>query len=458
MEKRMKRKVAAGAAALLAVAGGGAAIAATQLSPKQESQAVLNDAAGQLGVSPSELSAAIKSALEKRIDAAVAAGRITRRSGRRDEAANRVRRRAALRLRPRAGRLRAPRDVRRPRCRGDLPRPQRGRAALAAGERQEPRRHGQVEGQERRWPRQCDGWRREEAPGRGGLSGRSHASAGRRDPVAPGARPPRNGRRDAAAGDARARIRLPARLRRRTPPTDRRRSTAPRPDGERGSPHRRGAHPRGHGQAGARRRLCRRVCRRSSFSRGRPTLATPRLRAPRPPTAPRPDRARWRATTASASARDRSPRLRTWPPVSRRTLHSPSTRTIRTMGVEIVVAGADDRSFAAIESHFAHVDSVFSRFRPRSELNAVNAAESWLVPVSPRFAEAVETAIAAAGGDRRARRPDPRCRDRGRRLRPRLRAHRRRTTVRPALPCPGPGGRSESPADSSFARREPGST
>jgi thiamine biosynthesis lipoprotein ApbE len=67
------------------------------------------------------------------------------------------------------------------------------------------------------------------------------------------------------------------------------------------------------------------------------------------------------------------------------------------MGVEIVVAGADDLSFAAIESHFAHVDSVFSRFRPRSELNAVNAAESWLVPVSPRFAEAVETAIAAAG-------------------------------------------------------------
>ena len=57
MEKRMKRKVAAGAAALLAVAGGGAAIAATQLSPKQESQAVLNDAASQLGVSPSERTA-----------------------------------------------------------------------------------------------------------------------------------------------------------------------------------------------------------------------------------------------------------------------------------------------------------------------------------------------------------------------------------------------------------------
>jgi polyhydroxyalkanoate synthesis regulator phasin len=81
MEKRIKRKVAAGAAALLAVAGGGAAIAATQLSPKQESQTVLNDAAKELGVSPSELSAALKSALEKRIDAAVAAGRLTKEQG-----------------------------------------------------------------------------------------------------------------------------------------------------------------------------------------------------------------------------------------------------------------------------------------------------------------------------------------------------------------------------------------
>ena len=88
MEKRMKRKVAAGAAALLAVAGGGAAIAATQLSPKQESQTVLRDAAKELGVSPSELSAALKSALEKRIDAAIAAGRLTEEQG--DELKQRI--------------------------------------------------------------------------------------------------------------------------------------------------------------------------------------------------------------------------------------------------------------------------------------------------------------------------------------------------------------------------------
>jgi hypothetical protein len=81
MEKNVKRKVAAGAVALVAIAGGGGAIAATQLSPQQESQTVLNDAASQLGVTPSELSAALKSAIEKRIDAAVAAGRLTNEQG-----------------------------------------------------------------------------------------------------------------------------------------------------------------------------------------------------------------------------------------------------------------------------------------------------------------------------------------------------------------------------------------
>jgi hypothetical protein len=88
MEKKVKRRMAMGAAALVAVAGGGAAIAATQLTPKQESQAVLNDAAAQLGVTPNELSAALKSALEKRIDAAVTAGRITKAQG--DEMKQRI--------------------------------------------------------------------------------------------------------------------------------------------------------------------------------------------------------------------------------------------------------------------------------------------------------------------------------------------------------------------------------
>jgi hypothetical protein len=88
MEKSVKRKVAAGAAALVVVAGGGAAIAATQWSPKEQSQAVLKDAADQLGVQPSELSAALKGALKRRVDEAVAAGRMTKAQG--DELKQRI--------------------------------------------------------------------------------------------------------------------------------------------------------------------------------------------------------------------------------------------------------------------------------------------------------------------------------------------------------------------------------
>ena len=75
----MKRKLVAGAVAGLAVASGGAAaVAATQTgSPQEESKAVVEDAAKQLGVQPSELSNALKQALKNRIDAAVAAGRLT---------------------------------------------------------------------------------------------------------------------------------------------------------------------------------------------------------------------------------------------------------------------------------------------------------------------------------------------------------------------------------------------
>jgi hypothetical protein len=64
------------------VAGGGAALAGTGVfSPKQEREAFLNDAAKELGVEPGELSAALKNALKKRVDAAVAAGRITKAEG-----------------------------------------------------------------------------------------------------------------------------------------------------------------------------------------------------------------------------------------------------------------------------------------------------------------------------------------------------------------------------------------
>lgn len=79
--RRHMRKITFGAAALVAVVGGGGAIAATQLTPKQESQAVLNDAADELGVEPSELTEALEKALSNRVDAAVAAGRLTEAQG-----------------------------------------------------------------------------------------------------------------------------------------------------------------------------------------------------------------------------------------------------------------------------------------------------------------------------------------------------------------------------------------
>jgi hypothetical protein len=82
MSSSLRPRVIAATVAGLAVAGGGAAFAATQLgSPEQENQAVLKDAAKQLGVKPSALSAALKKALENRVDAAVAAGRLTKAQG-----------------------------------------------------------------------------------------------------------------------------------------------------------------------------------------------------------------------------------------------------------------------------------------------------------------------------------------------------------------------------------------
>ena len=79
---RTKRKLVAGAAAALVIASGGVAVGATQFgSPKEESQAVVADAAKQLGIAPEKLSAALKQALQNRVDAAVAAGRITKEQG-----------------------------------------------------------------------------------------------------------------------------------------------------------------------------------------------------------------------------------------------------------------------------------------------------------------------------------------------------------------------------------------
>ena len=75
-----KKTLVLGVAGALAVAGGGVGIAATHDS-NDESKAIIDDAAKQLGVTPAALTSALKKALEHRIDDAVAAGRLTKERG-----------------------------------------------------------------------------------------------------------------------------------------------------------------------------------------------------------------------------------------------------------------------------------------------------------------------------------------------------------------------------------------
>ncbi|MFN2470417.1 MAG: hypothetical protein ABR583_05395 [Gaiellaceae bacterium] len=83
------RKIAAGTVAVLAIAGGGAAFAATKgTSAEQESEAVVSDAAEELGVTPAALTSALKKALSNRVDTAVEAGRLTQEQG--DELKERI--------------------------------------------------------------------------------------------------------------------------------------------------------------------------------------------------------------------------------------------------------------------------------------------------------------------------------------------------------------------------------
>lgn len=82
MTLNRKNKLIIGGAVLLAAAGGGVAVAASgNSSPSAESKAVIDDAAKQLGIPSSKLSSALKKALDDRVDAAVAAGAITKAEG-----------------------------------------------------------------------------------------------------------------------------------------------------------------------------------------------------------------------------------------------------------------------------------------------------------------------------------------------------------------------------------------
>jgi thiamine biosynthesis lipoprotein len=66
------------------------------------------------------------------------------------------------------------------------------------------------------------------------------------------------------------------------------------------------------------------------------------------------------------------------------------------MGCEVVVAGASPDAVSRIEALFERRDSVFSRFRPDSELNSVNRAHGRAVRVSPLFASALRATLDAA--------------------------------------------------------------
>ncbi len=80
MKKPSKRTALVGAVAAVAAGGvvGGALAASGAFDPAAEHQAFLNDAAGRLGVTSSKLDAALKAAAIDRVDAALAAGRITK--------------------------------------------------------------------------------------------------------------------------------------------------------------------------------------------------------------------------------------------------------------------------------------------------------------------------------------------------------------------------------------------
>src|SRR3954465_13344393 len=96
MSNSAKRKLAAGAVGLAVLAGGGGAYAAGNSSPTAakpadhaaEQKAFLDDVAKRLNVTRDQLDAAVKGAAEARIDAAVAAGKLTKAQG--DEAKKRI--------------------------------------------------------------------------------------------------------------------------------------------------------------------------------------------------------------------------------------------------------------------------------------------------------------------------------------------------------------------------------
>lgn len=65
------------------------------------------------------------------------------------------------------------------------------------------------------------------------------------------------------------------------------------------------------------------------------------------------------------------------------------------MGCEVIVTGASPAALGRIRALFERYDATFSRFRPASELNRLNAAGGGRM--SPLFAEVLDTALWARG-------------------------------------------------------------
>jgi thiamine biosynthesis lipoprotein len=66
------------------------------------------------------------------------------------------------------------------------------------------------------------------------------------------------------------------------------------------------------------------------------------------------------------------------------------------MGVGVVVGGATPDELEAVKDLFERLDGTFSRFRPGTELNLVNAGTAEFVAVSPLFARALALALDSA--------------------------------------------------------------
>jgi hypothetical protein len=77
MKSFLSRKLVIGTTGLVLLGGAAGAVAATQIAGGSGRQAYLDDVAKHLNVTPSTLTAAMKAAMYDRIDAAVAAGRLT---------------------------------------------------------------------------------------------------------------------------------------------------------------------------------------------------------------------------------------------------------------------------------------------------------------------------------------------------------------------------------------------